>query len=227
MTKSFFRMHSGERLRGLCLLFLFGTVLLLSGCRRDFGARNDMRNVEERDYGTILLISEGEEGKKYHFDLGVAREKRVGEKSQTEKVTSWDCDDFEELEENYQKVIGKDLSLSHLKVILLDNDGQTVMKQDLQNRLCMLDENEEIAKTCPVLQISESRDLLQYLVEADAPVGDYLEALIRAGERQEKNIPWLKDYLRAMREEEGVEVYLLENVPGGWMVKRYTYMFTE
>lgn len=207
------------------LLFLSGTVLLLSGCRGDLSARNDMRNVEERDYGTILFISKGENGKRYHFDLGIAQEKRVGQKSQIEKVSRWDCDDFKELAREYQKIKGKDLSLSHLKVILLASDGETVMKRDLQDLLGILDENEEIAKTCPVLQVTEREAFLRYLEEAGSPVGSYLEAVIRTGERQKKNIPWLKDYLKAMREEQGVEVYLLESVPEGWTVKRYTFLF--
>ena len=99
------------------------------------------------------------------------------------------------------------------------------MKRDLQELLCILDENEEIAKTCPVLQVTEREAFLQYLEEAGSPVGSYLEAVIRTGERQKKNIPWLKDYLKAMREEQGVEAYLLESVPEGWTVKRYTFLF--
>lgn len=35
-----------------------------------------MKNVEERGYATILVISTGTDGKRYHMDLGVAQEKR-------------------------------------------------------------------------------------------------------------------------------------------------------
>ncbi|MBR1866658.1 MAG: GerAB/ArcD/ProY family transporter, partial [Lachnospiraceae bacterium] len=220
------KLHRGHLIKRVgSMLLLFGMVVLLSGCRGDLSARNDMRNVEERDYGTILFISKGENGKKYHFDLGIAQEKRLGQKSQIEKVSRWDCDDFKELAREYQKIKGKDLSLSHLKVILLASDGETVLKRDLQELLCILDENEEIAKTCPVLQVTEREAFLRYLEEAGSPVGSYLEAVIRTGERQKKNIPWLKDYLKAMREEQGVEAYLLESVPEGWTVKRYTFLF--
>ena len=151
----------------------------------------------------------------------------MGQKSQIEKVSHWECDNFKELAQDYQKIKGKDLSLSHLKVILIASDGETVIGQELKNLLCMLDENEEIAKTCPVLQITERDEFLQYLEAAESPVGSYLETVIQSGERQKKNIPWLKDYLKAMREKQGVEAYLLEVVPEGWTVKRYTVLFCE
>lgn len=209
-----------------CLLLLAGAASVLTGCQADPVARNDMRNVEERDYATILIASGGVDGHAYHFDLGIARERRVGEKSNIEAVSGWDCDDLRALAREYQKVKGKDLSLSHLKVILWEG-RDTVLTKELMEFLALLDENEEVAKTCPFLEIGDREELLGYLRESEAPVGSYVEQVIRAGERQEKNIPWLSDYLKAVREEQGVETYVLESVPEGFFVKRHTYLFSR
>ncbi len=205
-------------------LLLAGAAVSMTGCQAGPSVRNDMRNVEERDYATILIASGGVNGRAWHFDLAAAQERRVGEKSHNERVSGWDCDDLEGLAREYQKVKGKDLSLSHLKVILWEG-RDTVLKKELMDFLALLDENEEVAKTCPFLQIGDREELLTCLREAEAPVGTYVEQVIRSGERQEKNIPWLSDYLKAMREGSGVEAYVLESVPEGFLVKRHTYLF--
>lgn len=197
-------------------LFLAG-VPVLTGCGSQENIRNDMRNVEERDYATILLVSDGENGKRYRFFLGIAQEKKVGEKSQIEDVSSWDCNDFEELAEEYQLVKGKDLSLAHLKVILLSMKQMEIM-EEIQEALYLLDENEEIAKTCPVLELVEKERFLKYLKKAEEPVGTYLNHMMEASRRQRKNIPWLKDYLKAVREGKEIEIYFLEEVSEGWRI---------
>lgn len=201
--------------------------------------KNDMKNVEERGYATILLISEGKDGKRYHFDMGIAQEKKVGEESQTEEVSSFDCNSLEELAQEYQIVKGKDLSLAHLKVILfgqngtLQSNGQMFTQktktsfmnrgiynlEGMQELLQDLDENEEIAKTCPVLQLTEQQEFLEYLEKAEEPVGTYISNLVEAGERQGKDIPWLKDYLKAVKEGDMLLTYALEPVSQGWKLR--------
>lgn len=205
--------------KGIWFITLFlGGILLLTGCGRQGNIQNDMRNVEERDYATILLVSDGEDGKKYRFFLGIAQEKKVGEKSQIEEISSWDCNNFEELAEEYQFIKGKDLSLAHLKVILLSKERMEIM-EEIQETLYLLDENEEIAKTCPVLELAEKTQFLKYLKKAEEPVGTYLNQIIEAGRRQGKNVPWLKDYLKAVREGKEIEVYFLEKVSEGWQIR--------
>lgn len=165
------------------LLLLLGCVAFLSGCDRG-NVMNDMRNVEERDYATILLVSDGEDGKRYQFSLGIAQEKKVGEKSQIEELSSWNCNDFEELAREYQLVKGKDLSLSHLKVILLSMEQMDIM-EEMQEFLYLLDENVEVAKTCPVLELKEKDKFLKYLKKAEEPVGTYLNNMMEAGKGRE------------------------------------------
>lgn len=202
----------------------------------DTATKNDMRNVEERGYATILVISKGMDGKRYHVDLGVAQEKKVGEESQREEVSSFDCNSFDELAEEYQLVKGKDLSLAHLKVILLGQNGsfqsngqmftQTAKNTDavcnleeIQELLLDLDANEEIAKTCPVLELQGRKKFLEFLEEAEEPVGTYISNLVSAGEHQGKDIPWLKDYLKAVREGDALFTYALEPVSQGWKLR--------
>ena len=201
----------------LSLLYL----VLLTGCGTgSVSANNDMKNVEQRGYATILLVSEGEEGKRYHFDLGIAKERRTGEDSQTEEVISFNCNSVEELSEAYQMVKGKDLSLAHLKVILIENPKtMTDSKNESGTLLYDMDGNEEIAKTCPVLQLPDKEKFLDYLKDAKEPVGTYLGGLIEAAGRRGKDIPWLKDYLKAVREGNGLLIYELEQVPEGWSLK--------
>ena len=214
----------------LCLM----SMLTLTGCNQYSNTENDMKNVEERDYATILLITEGTEDKEFHFVLGIAQEKKMGEKSMTEEVSEWDCADFKELSKVYASVKGKDLSLAHLKIILFaeseestnhaigENTGtnhakESTKKQDL---LYMLDESEEIAKTCPVLLLPEPETFLAYLEEEDKPVGNYLENLIRETERQGQEITELKDYLKAMREQKDRNSLTLQRTGEGWVIQQ-------
>ena len=90
-----------------------GIALCLVGCK------NDMRNVEQRDYATVLVISQGKGVKRYRVTLGIAKERRTGEDSETEECLAFETNTFEELSTQYELTQGKDLSLSHLKVILL------------------------------------------------------------------------------------------------------------
>lgn len=198
-----------------CVLLLVA-ICSLVGCQRK-PAVTVMRNVEERDYATILLVSEGEE-KLYRMSLGVAKERKRGEEAQIETVSEWECNDFEELEKQYQETKGKELSLSHLKVILLSFDEFDVRQFKLQKLFFLMDEKEEIAKTCPILALSEKEEFLEYLKDADKPVGTYLESIIRVADEEGKEVPWLKDYLKALREKMQVTMYQLKAVDEGWRI---------
>ena len=200
---------------GCLLLITILCFLWLTGCNSKVKLESDMLNVEQRDYATILLVGTGSEGKNYAFSLGIAQEKKVGEKSQTENVVTLEADNLEELAIEYGAVKGKSLSLVHLKAILLENDGNTAVESfgDIINQM---DEYEDIAKTCPVLQLKEREEFLNCLKEAKEPVGSYLNDLIKMVEGEGKEIPQLKDYRKVMREEVDLQVYFLEKVPEGW-----------
>ena len=68
-------------------LWLYITMLALgalglTGCGRNekFTVKSDIQNVEQRDYATILLVAKGDGKKDLEFSLGIAEEKKVGEK---------------------------------------------------------------------------------------------------------------------------------------------------
>ena len=218
-------MNINKQKRGLVVLLFSMGLLCLTGCGKDVRMVNDMKNVEERDYATILLISESEE-EDCHFVLGIAQEKVTGEKSMEEEVSEWDEKDLEALAENYGDVTGKDLSLAHLKVILLEKSGEekALLKEQMEEWaweekvLNMLDEEDEIAKTCPMLAIADGGEFVEYLEDAEEPVGNYLADLVRMQERKGEEIPWLKDYLRALRENEKLQGKCLEREGEQWRI---------
>jgi len=206
-------------------LWLYITMLALgalglTGCGRNekFTVKSDIQNVEQRDYATILLVAKGDGKKDLEFSLGIAEEKKVGEKSQTEKVVTFQANDLEELYEKYWSVKGKSLSLVHLKAILIEKkegQGMDYAWQLLED----FDESQEIAKTCPLLQITDKKAFLEYVKKAKEPVGIYLHNLIQMNDDQGRNIPWVKDYLKVMREGMNLKIYFLEKEKGGWSLK--------
>lgn len=185
---------------------------------KKMSASNDMKNVEQRDYAMILLVTNGDKGKKYHFELAIAKEKRVGEKSEAEDVSAFDGNGLEDLSTQYELVKGKDLSLSHLKIILLD--PEMLQPEKMLELMYHLDESAEIAKTCPVLVVADKEAFLDYMEQAQEPMGSYLSNLVETGRRDGQNVPWLKDYLRAIREGDFLEIYNLEEVFEGWRITR-------
>lgn len=196
------------------------TILSLigfTGCKAGVKLQSDMQNVEQRDYATILLVASGNSEKAYEVSLGIAEEKKVGEKSQTEKLSTFYVNDFEELAKEYQAVKGKSLSLVHLKAILLAGEQQIGWDEQWY-MLSQMGENEEIAKTCPVLQISDKDEFLEYVKDAKEPVGTYIHDLIKINEEKGKNIPQVKDYLKVMREGTDLQIYNLEKVEEGWQL---------
>jgi hypothetical protein len=194
---------------GFLLIFL---VVALTGCE------NGMKNVEERDYATILLATEGQEVGRYHFVLGVAQEKVVGEKSMVEEISEWDAENLKELAEKYGDVKGKELNLSHLKVILLCS-GEGDLPQWQKNLLTLLDGEDEIAKTCPVLQLDDYEGFLTFLKEEEEPVGEYVENLVRIQEKQGVDVSWLMDYQKALLEDDTVTMLHLLQKKEGWNIR--------
>lgn len=194
------------------------SLLCLTGCTSGIQLQSTMQNVEQRDYATVLLIDRGKDGKNYEFSLGIAEEKKVGEKSQTEKLSTFYANDFEELAKEYQLTKGKSLSLVHLKVILLARDGNSAFEEQW-DILHQMGENEEIAKTCPVLQITEKDKFTTFIEDAKEPVGTYLDNLIKVTDNQGQSIPQLKDYLKVLREEMYLPIYFLEKKSEGWQLK--------
>lgn len=180
---------------------------------------NGMRNVEERDYATLLLVEPGEQGKSYHFILGIAKEKRVGEASEKEIKTEWACNNFYELSEQYRNTKGKELSLSHLKAVLISVEEMDVLEPFLNGLLQMLEEDQGIAKTCPVLKVEDSKDFISYWDEQKAPVGRYIENLIVTREKHGESIPWIKDYIKSIREGYAVPVWALKKESEGLNLK--------
>ncbi len=200
------------------LVFMVMCVVCLTGCDTGVKMQSDMQNVEQRDYATILLVAQGKDGKAYEFSLGIAEEKKVGEKSQTEKISTFYADDFEELSKVYQSVKGKTLSLVHLKVILLTKEQKGVLEEQ-GDILTQMGENVEIAKTCPVLQVTDKDRFLKYVKDAKEPAGTYISNLIKVKEGQGSDVPWLKDYLKTLREGSKLQVYFLKQEKQGWRLK--------
>lgn len=62
--------------------------------------------------------------------------------------------------------------------------------------------------------------MIDFLDEEEAPVGNYIENLVRVKERQGVDVPWLKDYLKAMRENGDMQVMYLKEVGEGWEISR-------
>lgn len=176
-------------------------ILLLTGC--NVKKENQMRNLEERDFATVLMLEKGEE-KNYHITLGIAREKIQGEQMEGEEIYTFDCDSLEDLQDYYEKIRGKTLSLAHLKVILLTN---ICPLEKSCNCFAEFRDHKEIAKTVPVLEVAMPEELLGYMKNIDGSFGTYINDLVRANEREGRNIPWLKDYIKAMQEGDAVMVY--------------------
>lgn len=195
------------------------------------GVSYNIENVEQRDYATILVVDSKLYGtkyydvdqtstmnsitsKKYHYVLGIAGEHRMGEKNEPEKVFEADADDLDELSIVYGERKGKDLSLSHLKVIIaaVDNTGQNneEMYDSIYRFLSELDSQDEVAKTCPFLFVTDADMVADYICNADSPVGTYISDIVKNAKSRYRKIPKLMDYLKAVREGEDIDIYFLK-----------------
>lgn len=187
--------------------FLLVCIVLgasLSGCKKR-NIHNDMRNVEERDYATVLLLEQKEENEALSVVLGIARERRVGENSVVEQLSEWKADNLKDLQNVYENRMGKDLSLAHLKVIVCDDIP-------CRNLIFQLDQENEIAKTCPLLILDEGMDFKNYMEKSEGPVGNYIDRLIRMQEKQGNRIAWLLDYRKAWEGDGQVLSHFLRQV---------------
>ena len=169
--------------RMLCVVLLVAGLTVLTGCSE---------NVEQRDYATIMMVTLPEMEKEYHYTLCIAGEHRVGEKGEAEDVFEIGADNIDDLMDKYGERVGKQLSLSHLKVILT-----SVNYGDLLDEL---DEQQEIAKTCPMLIVEDDREIAQYLKGAKEPMGNYISNLIRNAKGNRRKIPKLMNYLKWVRD---------------------------
>ena len=203
--------------KGLAVVMAVMISVCATGCGMDIEMEHKMQNVEQRDYATVLLAAPGNRDEDYEFSLGIAEEKQVGEKSQNEEVVTFLADDLEDLYEQYWSVKGKSLSLVHLKVILMEQEDGISMEY-LWDFLEELEESQEIAKTCPVLKITDKDAFLDYIQNAKEPVGNYISSLVEANEKQGTKIPMVKDYLQVFREGTGLQIYYLEKKEEDWQL---------
>ena len=181
-------------IRELLSIVLIISVTLLSCCQYN------IENVEQRDYATMLMVS-ATEGNNYHYVLGIAKEHHVGDKGEAEEFFEASAQNLKQLALVYGELEGKELSLSHLKVIL------TGVNIDHEELVYELDNYDEVAKTCPVLMTQDVQSIMKYLYAAKEPVGTYISDLVKNANRDGKDIPKLLNYLKFYREGKGVSVF--------------------
>lgn len=192
---------------------------------------NDMKNVEERDYAMFLIVETNDEEKEpdddpddddmfeapYEFTVGISQERRVGEKTEKETVSQWECEDLTALAKVYQEEKGKDLSLAHLKVILVEAEDTGYVED--ARLLEMLEQNEEIAKTVPMLLLEDEDDFMDHMKDLEEPVGTDIENVVKAKNQEGKKASTVADYLRAWREKEQMDPDYLVKVKEGFRIK--------
>lgn len=209
--EKFFRLILKSIFFSLALCFIiFGTA-----CRRN-NEYTIGKNVEERDYVTVLMIREGREHA-YHFTIGIAKEKKKGEKIPSEELSEWEAEDFKDLEQQYEELKGKLLSLSHIKVVMFAMTKYDVESDSFKKLVSLMNENKDIAKTCPVLFLFDQNQFLEYFEKEKKPIGIFLESLIR--EANEKEIPWIKDYVKALQEGKQIDSYYLRPTVQGLKIE--------
>lgn len=204
---------------------LFGGMLILTGCDSTRLA-SDLKNIEERDYATILVIGDAGEAD-YDFTLGIAKPKRVGEDSSVEKVCHFAAKDLTQLGKAYQDQKGKDLSLSHLKVICLATEEQDILDPYLRTLLLELERDPDVSKTCPVLRVRDAEALVESLEREKNPFARYIEGLIRVREKEGADIPWIKDYVKGIREGTRFTVWYLQKGEEGYYLSDERDTFPE
>lgn len=197
----------------ICMWIFAGcfVCIVLTGCG------SDMRNVEQRDYATMLMVSKGEK-MPYHIYLGVAKEHRVGEQSQVENIYDFEVENLTTLQDIYEQCRGKDLSIAHVKAVLWDMQAFESI-EDMTAFLYEMDADEEIAKTCPVLLLDQMDDWLAYAEDAQTPVGTYVSDLVQAFDSGNKRVPWIKDYLKYIREGDELYPCRLTKVSQGFQIQ--------
>lgn len=192
------------------LISWIGVVIFLWKCGWIQG--REMQNIEERDCATVLYVDEI--GDRFRFLVGVAREKKVGEQSLVERFSEWEEEDTKQLCEQYALTTGKSLSLAHLKVII-------VSEAALKEAVILLDQDLEIAKTCPLLMADDNRFeecFEQYGKEAEYPVGLYLENVMKRTKQSGGRVPWLLDYGKWLRGDGSVQPCRIQKTEKGYVI---------
>ena len=82
-----------------------------------------------------------------------------------------------------------------------------------------LDEADEVAKTCPLIFVSDKKQLEKYLKASNSPVGTYISNLIDVRKRSDKTVTKLMDYLKCLRDKTAVEPLFLEVKEGDLTIK--------
>ena len=193
-------------------IVLLYALLLLFGTRKDL--RISFHNVEERDYATVLMISPERE---HEYVLGIAKEKRVGEKNLNETVYTFQETSLENLRKAYRNHRGKELSLAHLKCIVLSEEMRR--EEIFSSLVSELKTDHEIAKTCPLVVTKDVAEMTAFMEEQKQPTADYLKILTENAAKDFK-IPEIKDYIKAQyQDEETYWVWLLKDSNGLYFSK--------
>lgn len=190
--------------RSKCVLIFFALLVIsffLFGCDRV------MQNVEQRDYATVLMIEQGKHAN-YRFHIQVANYKEDIKSGQNaEYAYTFEQDSLAQLISAYESQKGKELSLSHLKVIIFD--AQYCL-EDICEIFDELSNMKDVAKTIPVVTVRDFEKLLLFFDQLEIAPGTYLRDLITENERKKMEIPLVLDYLKAIREGEELVTFELE-----------------
>lgn len=194
-----------KKLKKILSVVLIVFVVSITGCSPD------IENIEQRDYATLLMIAPSENGECL-YTVGTAKEHRRGEEYEAENLSSFSAENLDELSKIYGDRKGKELSLSHLKVILVAPYSVHV-KIPGSEYICEvvndLGNNDEVAKTCPLLFVKDKDEIIEYISRTKSPVGTYISDLINVRKRNGKKVAKLMDYLRSMRDDMKVDMLLL------------------
>ena len=131
-----------------------------------------------------------------------------------ESLFEEDAYSVDELMKKYGELEGKELSLSHLKVIMIKSDHYVQETDTLKKLLYELDRQDEIAKTCPVLMVTDYTSVKDYLRDAKKPVGTYVSDLIKNAKRNDRAVPKLMNYLKMLRDGADIEIYGIDAEEG-------------
>ncbi|MCR5701054.1 MAG: hypothetical protein K6G76_02780 [Lachnospiraceae bacterium] len=189
---------------------MLGLVIALATNLTACGGR--IENIEQRDYATVMVVNLTVD----KITVGVAKEHRVGDAIGTE--TLYETTGVDKLYDSYADEKGKDLSMSHLKVIVVGDISEQEGRMDaghfdgerkLVSLIDKLDSNMEIAKTCPVLMTEDADAVVEYMKKSDEPTATYIDNLIRTSEKKKHKIPRLMDYIKHIRDGKKIDMYSL------------------
>lgn len=194
----------------MCILFL---CIFMPGNIR---VENKMKNVEERDFASFLLIEKGEENQ-YLYIIGIANEKLQDGKRDKETVYTYQCRNLEELRNQYQRNQGKVLSLAHIKILLFYGwDTLT----DMNHMIMDLCRDREVAKTIYVLRVQNETTWRESFENSEKPFADSIWQVVTSFEEYRDVIPRLEDYVKAIREGSPWYIYNLNITKQGILLEK-------